>query len=129
MKDPAFLFYSGDFLNGVSDLTMEERGQYITLLCAQHIKGELTEKTIRLLVGNVSVDVLDKFSINENGNYVNLRLEEEIQKRQKFTDSRRSNGKKGGRPLVNSIKTPDDSPILPQKNGKKILKTYQKPKG
>jgi hypothetical protein len=63
-KDPAFLFYSSDFLNGVADLTMEERGQFITLLCLQHQKGTLTDKTIRLSLGSVSVDVLSKFSKN-----------------------------------------------------------------
>lgn len=97
-KDPAFLFYSSDFLNGVSDLTMEERGQYITLLCLQHQKDELTEKTIRLSVGSVSVDVINKFSKNEKGNFINIRLFEEIEKRKIFTESRRSNGLKGGRP-------------------------------
>lgn len=98
MKDPAFLFYSSDFLTGVSDLTMEERGQYITLLCLQHQKGELTEKTIRLSVGSVSVCVLSKFSKLENGNYQNKRLKEEAEKRAAFTESRRNNGLKGGRP-------------------------------
>jgi len=97
-KDPAFLFYSSDFLNGISDLTMEERGQYITLLCLQHQKGELTEKTIRLSVGSVSVDVISKFSKLKNGNFVNDRLKEEVEKRKLFTESRINNGKKGGRP-------------------------------
>lgn len=97
-KDPAFLFYSSDFLNGIADLTMEERGQYITLLCLQHQKGELKQKTIRLCVGSVSVDVLDKFTKLKNGNYINERLQEEIEKRKNFTNSRRENGKKGGRP-------------------------------
>lgn len=103
-KDPAFLFYSSDFLSGISDLTMEERGQYITLLCVQHQKGFLTEKTIRLLVGSVSVDVLDKFSIDKNGNYFNKRLKEEAEKRNKFTESRRNNGNLGGRPKKNKPK-------------------------
>lgn len=98
MKDPAFLFYSSDFLSGVSDLTMDERGQFITLLCLQHQKGLLNEKTIRLCVGSVSVDVLNKFSRDENGNYFNKRLVEEIEKRNKYTESRRNNGIKGGRP-------------------------------
>jgi uncharacterized protein YdaU (DUF1376 family) len=97
-KDPAFLFYSSDFLSGVSDLTMEERGQYITLLCVQHQKGELTEKTIRLSVGNASVDVMAHFELQENGSYVNIRLREEAEKRARFAQSRRANGKKGGRP-------------------------------
>lgn len=101
MKDPAFLFYSGDFLTGVVDLTMEERGQFITLLCLQHQKGSLSEKTIRLSVGSVSVDVLKKFRLMDDGYYLNERLSLEIEKRANFTESRRENGKKGGRPKKN----------------------------
>jgi hypothetical protein len=97
-KDPAFLFYTSDFLSGVVDLTMEERGQYITLLCLQHQKGFLNEKTIRLCVGSVSVDVMSKFKQSEDGNYYNERLLEEVEKRKFFIDSRRENGLKGGRP-------------------------------
>ena len=97
-KDPAFLFYSSDFLNGIADLTMEERGQYITLLCLQHQKGELTDKTIRLSLGLVSVDVISKFTKLKNGNFVNDRLIIEMERRKLFTESRKNNGKKGGRP-------------------------------
>ena len=96
-KDPAFLFYSSDFLSGISDLTMEERGQYITLLCLQHQKGNLSQKTISLSVGLVSVDVLKKFDKDSEGNYFNKRLLEETEKRNKFTESRRLNGLQGGR--------------------------------
>ena len=98
MKDPAILFYTGDFLNGVVDLTMEERGQYITLLCLQHQKGHLSEKTIRLTVGSVSVDVMSKFAIDENGLYFNERMDRTIAERMQFIESRRVNGMKGGRP-------------------------------
>ena len=48
MKDPAVLFYTADFLIGVSDLTDEECGKYIKLLCLQHQKGHLSEKQICL---------------------------------------------------------------------------------
>jgi len=98
-KDPAILFYTGDFLNGCTDLTFEERGQYITLLCLQHQKGHLSEKTIRLSVGSVSVDVLKKFNQDSEGNYYNERMDNEVEKRQHFLDTRYFNGKKGGRPL------------------------------
>ena len=98
MKDPAFLFYSSDFLTGCASLTMEERGQYITLLCLEHQLGRLSEKTIRLSVGSVSVDVLAKFKQDENGLLYNERLEIEIEKRSNFIDTRRNNGLKGGRP-------------------------------
>lgn len=97
-KDPAILLYTGDFLNGCVDLTFEERGQYITLLCLQHQKGHLSEKTIRLAVGSVSVDVLKKFIKDESGNYYNCRMDNEIQKRLQFIQTRIDNGSKGGRP-------------------------------
>lgn len=100
MKDPAVLFYTGDFMTGCSCLTMEERGQYITLLCLQHQIGHLNEKTIRLSLGSVSVDVLQKFKKDENGNYYNERMDDEIKKRSQFVDSRKINGAKGGRPIT-----------------------------
>lgn len=80
-KDPAFLFYSSDFLTGVSDLTMEERGQYITLLCLIHQKGRLSDKTIKLNTPLVSVDVLAKFDKDEDGSLYNKRLDEVINER------------------------------------------------
>jgi uncharacterized protein YdaU (DUF1376 family) len=104
-KDPAFLFYSGDFLVGVSDLTMEERGQYITLIALQHQKGHLSKRNIDLAVPNVSDFVLAKFKIDENGCYYNERTEEEIQKRNKYIEAQRSNGAKGGRPPKNPKET------------------------
>lgn len=93
-KDPAVLFYSGDFLNGCSDLTMEERGQYITLLCIQHQKGRLTAKNIQLSCGKVSDDVMAKFKIDENGLFYNERMESEAEKRSKYCESRRKNKEK-----------------------------------
>ena len=104
MKDPAYLFYSSDFLTGCASLTMEERGQYITLLCLEHQLGRLSEKTIRLSVGSVSVDVLAKFKQDENGLLYNERLEIEIEKRSNFIDTRRTNGLKGGRPKAENNK-------------------------
>lgn len=97
-KDPAVLFYCGDFLNGCADLTMEERGQYITLLCLQHQKGHLSEKTICLSVGSVSVDVLAKFEKDEAGLFFHQRMESEMEKRANFINSRKINGLSGGRP-------------------------------
>ena len=103
MRDPAFLFYPADFLVGASGLTMEERGQYITILCLQHQKGRLSEKTIRLSLNlkslsEISGDVIEKFCIDENGLYYNKRLEHEIGKRAKSANASRNNGKLGGRP-------------------------------
>lgn len=97
-KDPAVLFYCSDFLTGTTGLTMDERGQYITLLCLQHQQGHLSEKTIRLAVGSPSVDVLSKFKKDESGLFFNERMEEETERRHNFVKIRQENGKLGGRP-------------------------------
>ena len=80
-KDPAFLLYSNDMLSGMEGLTMEERGQYITLLLLQHQKGHLTEKMINLSVGNAAADVMAKFRQEPAGLWYNVRLEQESDKR------------------------------------------------
>lgn len=88
-KDPAFLFYASDFLTGVQDLTFEERGQYITLLCIEHQKGRLSDKLIKLCVGNATADVMAKFRQDENGLFYNERLEQEIEKRKQHSEKQR----------------------------------------
>lgn len=60
MKDPAFLFYSSDFLSGTMLMTDEEIGQYIKLICLQHQKGHLKEKDIL----NICKHIMKKFSPN-----------------------------------------------------------------
>jgi len=92
-KDPAFLFYSGDFLTGVTGMSMEERGQYITLLCLQHAKGHLSLELINRSVPGLSSYVLEKFQQDDDGFYFNQRLEEEAIKRNKFCKSRSENRK------------------------------------
>lgn len=93
-KDPAFLFYPADFLIGTMDMTDEEVGKYIRLLCRQHQKGHIKPE----LMQGLSEEVLDKFQKDSKGNYYNKRLKDEIEKREKYAESRRQNGLKGGRP-------------------------------
>lgn len=128
MKDPAFLFYSSDFMMGCANLTMEERGQYITLLCIQHQNGHLSEKTIKISLGNVSEDVMVKFKKDKNGLFYNDRLEAEIDKRSKFTNSRRENGSLGGRPSKESKEPTNKSNNLSVTDRLTIEKANDKPK-
>lgn len=109
-KDPAFLFYSQDFLVGTMTMTYEDKGKYIQILSMMHQQGRMNEETIRLLVGSVSVMLKNKFKVDEHGLWYNERLESEIDKRRQFTDSRRENGKKGGRPRKPSGK-PSAEPL------------------
>ena len=97
-KDPAFLFYSSDFITGTLELTNEEVGQYIKMMCYQHQKGHLSKNMIDRLIPNISEFVLEKFIQDKKGNYYNKRLDEEIEKRAKHAEKQRINGAKGGRP-------------------------------
>ncbi len=91
MKDPAFLFYSSDFLTGTMLLNMEQKGKYITLLCLQHSKGRLSEKDMLHICGSYDADVFGKFVKDEDGFFFNERLSIEMQKRKAYSDSRRNN--------------------------------------
>lgn len=88
-KDPAVLFYTSDFLVGVMCLTMEERGQYITLLCLQHQRGHLTKKEMELAVGKISPDVMAKFTKDADDKYYNEVMDGAIEQRRNYIDSRR----------------------------------------
>jgi hypothetical protein len=108
-KDPAFLFYSSDFLVGTITMDFEDRGKYITILCYMHQNGRVKEETIRLLVGFVSDNLKSKFGIDEDGLWYNNRLEAETEKRSRFVQSRLLNGQKGGRPP--KIETKKEKPL------------------
>jgi uncharacterized protein YdaU (DUF1376 family) len=47
-KDPAFLFYSKDWITGTSEMLPLEKGVYIDLLCHQHQNDSLPAQTQRL---------------------------------------------------------------------------------
>lgn len=91
-KDPAFLFYSSDFLTGTMTMSMQERGQYITLLATMHQTGRLNKEEIKVVLRGKKVSdiVLRKFKSDEEGRFYNERLENEITKRKQFTESRRN---------------------------------------
>lgn len=93
MKDPAILFYTSDFLTGTMTMTDDQVGKYIRLLCLQHQKGRLTEKDMLFICKSYDKDIYDKFIINGDGRYYNERMEKEIQRRLKYSESRSSNRK------------------------------------
>jgi uncharacterized protein YdaU (DUF1376 family) len=103
-KSPAFQLYAQDFLTGVMDLTMEERGIYITLLCKQwslYNENGIPKKRLRLFLGydweNLPEMVKEKFI--DNGDYFfNERLNNVILERIAFIKKQTINGYKGGRP-------------------------------
>ncbi len=90
-KDPAILFYTSDFLSSTQGLTLEERGALITLICLQHQTGHLSEKSIKIAVGEISEDVRSYFKQDEKGLLFNERIDIEKERRTKYAESRRKN--------------------------------------
>lgn len=111
MKDPAFLFYSSDFISGTMTMTDDQIGKYIRLLCLQHQKGFLTKKDMIFICKSDDEDILSKFVVLDDGNYYNLRLKEEVERRKKYSESRSNNrtgkGNKEKKHIKNISKTYD----------------------
>jgi len=97
-KDPAFLFYTADFLTGTMLLTDEQTGRYIRLLCLQHQRGHLTEKEMTKVCGGRDEDILGLFATDEQGRYFSEALDAEIARRQEYAASRRKNRAAGREP-------------------------------
>ena len=90
-KDPAFLFYPNDWVGGTMGMTFEEKGAYMELLMMQFNRGHMTSHMIGQTVGQLWGKVQDKFVKDKDGLWYNERLEEEKNKRKKYTESRRNN--------------------------------------
>ena len=95
-KDPAFLFYYQDFLVGTDDFSNEEVGAYIRCLCHQASKGTLSEKHMMKICSSHDIHnaIKSKFKLQDDGNFANERLLEEVKKRAAYAESRRNNRKK-----------------------------------
>lgn len=90
-KDPAFLFYPGDWLGGTIGMTLEEKGAYMELLMMQFTRGHMTSHMIGQAIGQLWVKIQDKFLQDDKGLWYNARLDLEKDNRKKFTDSRKNN--------------------------------------
>ena len=95
-QPPAFQFYPDDFIGGTVDMTAEDCGAYIRLLCYQwgHGKAWVSKDDIDRIAGcHVSDKVLGKFPRGKN-----MRLERERAKQIEYRQKQAINGAKGGRP-------------------------------
>lgn len=90
-KDPAVLFYTSDFLIGTEFMSFEQKGQYIHLLCHQHQSGHIPTDYMARVLGSQENPVWKKFIQDTNGNWINVRMDEESEKRKRFSESRRAN--------------------------------------
>lgn len=90
-KDPAFLFYPGDFNTGTQFFSDEQVGKYVRLLMAQHQHGHLSENQVLIICKSYDKDVMNKFIKDKDGLWFNERLESEIVKRKEYSASRSKN--------------------------------------
>jgi len=90
-KDPAFLFYTGDFTTGTQFFSDAQVGIFLRLLMAQHQHGRLSEQQMLYISKTYDKLIYDKFIIDEVGLYYNERLDFEVKKRQLFSESRSKN--------------------------------------
>lgn len=100
-KDPAFLFYPGDWLGGTATFSRHLKGCYMDLLLAQFNAGPLSIDEIKTVLNNDFAawgTLVKKFKKTENGLFFNERLALEQEKRKKFIVKQGDNGALGGRP-------------------------------
>lgn len=90
-KDPAFLFYPGDYVSGTMGMTFEEKGAYMDLLMLQFNRGHMNTHMIQHTIGHLWEQVKCKFIQDDEGLWYNVRLDIEKDKRKTFTESRRNN--------------------------------------
>jgi hypothetical protein len=96
-KDPAVLFYADNFLSGTMFLSDTQVGRYIRALCAQQIHGHLTKEQLEGIIKN-DPEIIKKFDVDDQGLFFNARMDKEIAKRRKYSESRSKNRKSVPKP-------------------------------
>lgn len=100
-RDPAFLFYPGDWLGGTMCFTLEEKGAYLELLILQFNQGKFTEAQAKHMLSKCEASVWQNIKhkfINKGGYYYQERLQSEIEKRRNFSQSRKNNALGSNKP-------------------------------
>jgi hypothetical protein len=93
-KSPAFLFYYRDFSHGTRRMSFSQKGAYIELLCEQADIGHLSINNIKDILKNdfpIWETICEKFEKDEEGLFFNKILEEHINKRKNYVNSRKDN--------------------------------------
>lgn len=95
-KDPAFLFYPGDWLGGTMTFSRHHKGAYMDILMGQFNNGRLTIEDIQTILGADFETMWEqklraKFQQDETGKFFNEKLENEMIKRRNYSESRRKN--------------------------------------
>lgn len=94
-KDPAFLFYPGDWQGGTFTFSRFLKGCYMDVLIAQFNNGHLALEEIKTVLGSdfgqAWPAIQKKFNKDQDGLFFNVKLETEMTKRKEYSKSRARN--------------------------------------
>lgn len=93
-KDPAFLFYPGDWLGGTMGMTFEEKGAYLELLVMQWNCRRIAKDDAIRLVGNALWQKLAGKFFHDKDGFFNKKLEEVVIKRRQHSKKQSDNANK-----------------------------------
>lgn len=96
-KDPAINWYFDNWSGGTKGFTRHQKGCYMDLLESQFYLGPLSLEQIKNILGsdfNQWANLIAKFEVDGNGKFFNERLEQEKNKRKRYSESRSSNRRK-----------------------------------
>lgn len=92
-KDPAVLWYYRDYLQGTEEMSWAEQGAYSRLLNKQADKGHLSidsiKKTLKKDFERLWPGMADKFITDADGNFYNERMDIEVRKRAKNSQTQK----------------------------------------
>ena len=106
-KDPAFLFYPGDYLRDTQMLSEAAQVAYDRIMCEHMRNTGITEKQYRFLTKRLSEDEAEALAMvieKENDLYVIPWVAESIGKRKKYTPYKIASATLGGLISANKLK-------------------------
>ncbi len=129
-KDPAFLFYPGDWLGGTLTFSRHHKGAYMDLLMCQFNNGHMSLEDVKTVLGQDFEPMWEsklkkKFTQDLDGLFYNTKMEEETSKRRRFTEGRRLNLSHKGQHLMSHMDAHVENENEDGNDNKK--KRFQKP--
>jgi len=93
-QDPAYQLYTADFLVRNLDMTDEQVGRYVRLLCFQHQNGHMTKDIMISFCNGTDEKVFSKFLLDSNGLYFNEEMGKEVERRAEISQTKTDSANK-----------------------------------
>jgi hypothetical protein len=90
-QDPAYRLFTAEFLVRNMDMTDDQVGKFIKLLCFQHQNGHMTEETMLMFCKEKDNKIFSRFLVDSKGLYYNKEMDDEIIRRSDVCETNRKN--------------------------------------